>query len=341
MCFEEGEGGDAGGGAVVRTPPCTTDAYALFVVRQMAPHCDGPQDAAEAVTQALAAAGTPAAAAAVDADVSAALDANALTTTRGRALFPLICLANHDCDACCAVTEMEGADDGVPVYALTARRPIAPDEELTISYVPRAWRRRARADALTRMWGFTCACARCVAPWDDTVVLRCVACDDAGGGAAGGGRVFLGARACADCGAPARPLERTRDGDVDDDADAWEKEVEEAGAASALALDADAPPARVLGALSAAAAAVLPQHATRAPGDAALFARVNRLAAVASEAEAALRLAGDDDGAEAAAALHGRLVSAAVTAALRAAFVTPADLGIEVITDDGEGAGDA
>lgn len=69
---------------------------------------------------------------------------------------------------------------------------------------------------LQQRYGFTCACARCEAAFpgqcagvpatpgvsvkppptvvEDAVIFRCTSCE--------GGRVFMGAAACADCGAP-------------------------------------------------------------------------------------------------------------------------------------------
>jgi hypothetical protein len=119
----------------------------------------------------------------------------------GRALFLVLSMANHACDANARVVQLDGGggddeDDGAPpARALEARRAIAAGEEVFIAYVPVTWARPARAARLAA-WGFACGCARCAAErGDDTVARRCAAC--------AGGRVFGGARACADCGAPA------------------------------------------------------------------------------------------------------------------------------------------
>lgn len=141
-----------------------------------------------------------------------------------RALFQVVCLANHSCAPNARARELrydaagvEGepavsvarAEDGVagralrpPTYVLEARAPIAAGEEVRISYVLRTWRRARRAEALRSLWGFDCTCPRCSLPAgvDDTVVVRCgePACG-------GGGRVYGGAAACLDCGAAAPP----------------------------------------------------------------------------------------------------------------------------------------
>jgi hypothetical protein len=64
---------------------------------------------------------------------------------------------------------------------------------VTIAYVPPTWHKTVRGERIAAAWGFTCACARCAAPWDDTIVVRCRACAN--------GRVFDGAARCAECGA--------------------------------------------------------------------------------------------------------------------------------------------
>ena len=122
----------------------------------------------------------------------------------GRALFSLISMANHNCEANCRTRQVEEGEvdtdvdtdvdiDAPPARVLEARRDIDIGEELCIGYVPATWARTVRATRLTQLWGFACVCARCSAPGDDTIVLRCSACPD--------GRVFGGSTICVDCGA--------------------------------------------------------------------------------------------------------------------------------------------
>ena len=123
----------------------------------------------------------------------------------GRALFPVLGLANHACDANAKVCEVRAGDGdgcGPPVYELEARADIPAGAEVTIAYVPRSWPRARRQAELAGTWGFTCACARCAVDWDDTVVLRCGSAACAGSPA--GGRVFHGKWTCEDCGADVR-----------------------------------------------------------------------------------------------------------------------------------------
>jgi hypothetical protein len=102
----------------------------------------------------------------------------------------LAAMANHSCAPTCGyVGDWSG---GRPVVRLYAEAEIGEGEEVTISYVPRDMRKRERQERLRTKYGFTCTCVRCAAPWDDTVVFACPAC---------AGRVYLGALACADCGA--------------------------------------------------------------------------------------------------------------------------------------------
>ena len=118
----------------------------------------------------------------------------------GRALFQLISMANHDCQANCRTLQIEeenGDDDdddaAPPARVLEARRDICEGEELCISYIPATWSRPIRQSRLTSLWGFTCACSRCAAlGGDDTNVTKCLVCTN--------GRVFGGSNMCVDCG---------------------------------------------------------------------------------------------------------------------------------------------
>jgi len=194
---------------------------------------------------------------------AAALDANAHAVVLGadargrggapaRALFPVVALFNSACDANAAAAQDAAASAaaGVPVSVVRARRAIAAGEEVTVAYVDRAAPKRARRAALRAAYGFECACARCAAPFDDTVVLRCRACAR--------GRVFWpdagAAAACADCRAPRR---------------------------------APLPAAAAPGApLPRAGARALLRHAHLAPGDARVFRALERALGAAAAAAA-------------------------------------------------------
>ena len=84
-----------------------------------------------------------------------------------RAFFPRLAFANHDCDPNAEADEevvKAEAAEAAPArfaYALTARRAIAEGEEVTISYVPRAWPLARRRGALSSTFDFDCDCARC------------------------------------------------------------------------------------------------------------------------------------------------------------------------------------
>jgi hypothetical protein len=116
-----------------------------------------------------------------------------------RALFSVICLANHSCAPTARVAQRAGSGldaSNPPVYRMEARQPIPAGAEVTVSYVPRAWRQARRRAEISGTWGFSCACERCAAPYDDCVALRCSGCDD--------GLVYGGQAACSTCGAPPR-----------------------------------------------------------------------------------------------------------------------------------------
>jgi hypothetical protein len=116
-----------------------------------------------------------------------------------RALFSVVCLANHSCAPTARVAQRAGSGldaSNPPVYRMEARQPIPAGAEVTVSYVPRAWRQARRRAEISGTWGFSCACERCAAPYDDCVALRCSGCDD--------GLVYGGQQACSACGAPPR-----------------------------------------------------------------------------------------------------------------------------------------
>jgi hypothetical protein len=139
-------------------------------------------------------------------------------------LFVLVSMLSHDCRPSCYFRSQWSAQGACPQVTIAALRPIAAGEELTISYVGDGPESTHVRRAKLRPYGFTCACARCAAPGDDTVVFAC--CDACGGcgrvlgpaaaAAAGGdgGNGIDGAASsaapatCADCGAPAPGVPR-------------------------------------------------------------------------------------------------------------------------------------
>jgi hypothetical protein len=226
----------------------------------------------------------------LDSVVTAVLDANAFNLiSGGRGLFELLARCNHSCAANCAITELEAGEPGLPWYALVARCDIRAGDELEIAYVPRAWPQERRKRELLEKWGFACGCARCAAASDDTCVLRCRSCD--------GGRVFLRAASCADCGAASVAIDQA---------------AAQGGSDAALAvarLPADA-------SLSERVEAAL-HDPLRAHEDAAVFASLCELLAELQDA----------DGAE---ALLARVAQAVALASLRTPFITPEELGFDV-----------
>jgi len=119
---------------------------------------------------------------------AAAAAAAAAEAPAARAFFPRLAFANHDCEpnaeadeeveaeaeaeaeteaAVRAAADAATAAATLPeaparfAYTLTARRAIAEGEEVTISYVPRAWPLARRRGALSSTFDFDCDCARC------------------------------------------------------------------------------------------------------------------------------------------------------------------------------------
>ncbi len=241
---------------------------------------------------------------------AAAPDAAAGAADDSRALFPVVGLANSDCDANAAAQQAapgsaDAADmGGLPVSVVTARRAIAAGEEITTAYVPRAWSQAARRAALEATWGFECACARCAAPADDTAVSRCGACG-------GAGRVFwtpARSGACEDCGACAQPLRA-------------------AAAPDAPLGVPDAPPRGATLAQLRAATRALLHHEFLSTSDARVFAALSR----ALDACAGARVAARDRAA--AQALANDIAQALAEAALKSKFTSLDDLGIDVLTE--------
>lgn len=94
----------------------------------------------------------------------------------GRALFVTASRANHSCRPNTAFRIEESGS-----LSLVALRPVEVGDEVNVSYI-------AEVDLLSptlhrhrclRPWGFTCACARCTAAYDDTREVRCPSCNEA------------------------------------------------------------------------------------------------------------------------------------------------------------------
>jgi len=203
------------------------------------------------------------------------------------------------------------------VSVLTARRAIAAGEEVFSCYVPRAWPKSARREALRETYGFDCDCPRCMSLVEDTVVLKCSACQSTGSGAGGGGatngcggRVFWPDAAnahgvCTDC-SKRVPLPAT--------------------AAPGVPLDvADAPEAAPASVLERVCDELL-SHPTLAIGDARVFGALSLLL----DASSTLEAAGGPDSATAG-RVAARAAHALEAAARTSAFTTVGELGFDVV----------
>ena len=274
-------------------PPVALDATLL----QMAPCC-GDANAAPHSRALL---------------VAATMKANAWGCTvlggepGARALFPVLCLCNHSCSSNAAAAQV-GSSSSTPHYALTARKPIAAGEEITVSYVPRSWSKAKRRAGLREGWGFICDCERCAAGFDDTRALRCGApgCDS--------GRAFVqdtvaAPALCTDCGA-ATGAEGAGGGQEEGG------EEEEDGAVFAP-LQVGAGPAELRAAVDA-----LLSHPRLAPDDARVLCALNALVPAASQSAEAGEEGGD--------AVFSEVITAIVKVALRSGFVNTHDLGITI-----------
>jgi hypothetical protein len=105
-------------------------------------------------------------------------------------------MINHSCSPNARFTVHWDSLSACPAVRLHAIQNIRASDELTISYVALTASKSERATALKR-YGFECKCSRCVAPFDDTQVMKCPHCLT--------GRVFLGATTCHDCGVAIEP----------------------------------------------------------------------------------------------------------------------------------------
>lgn len=299
-------------------------------------------------------------------DPAAALDSSSASYA-GRALFSVICLANHSCSPAARVYQKPGSGmsrDNPPVYCLETRRPVAAGEQVTVAYVPRAWRQAQRRSAIASTWGFTCTCPRCASPYDDSVVLRCLApaseCE--------GGRLFLGQPECQDCGAAytgprSPPLSLSAytgprsqaagsaaavpAAEAEDSAGASAPAVGGAGAAaprpastapadaaSVDVTDDDAVTAQLLAPVTAgdieAAVELALRHPLLAHEDVRVWGALNRLLQLLPALCEQLEAAGAVDEAFRFEGWQGEVMEAVAAASLRTAFANPHDLGIAV-----------
>lgn len=80
--------------------------------------------------------------------------------TTHRALFLLLSRCNHSCNPNAAWSW----DTSTLTLTLTALRPIAPGEEITISYIPLSGDHSMRQQTLREVYGFDCCCEECTLP---------------------------------------------------------------------------------------------------------------------------------------------------------------------------------
>lgn len=268
----------------------------------------------------------------------------------GRALFSVICLANHSCSPAARVFQKPGSGltvDNPPIYCLETRRPVAKGEQITVAYVPRAWRQAQRRAAIASTWGFTCSCSRCSVPHDDCVVLRCLspACE--------GGRLFLGQTACQDCGAhysSSSGSAATRDSTAAATSGASAPAMGGAGApapaagasaavpvadaASVDVSDDDAVSAQLLAPVTSgdieAAVELALRHPLLAHEDVRVWGALNRLLQLLPTLCEQLDAAGAVEEASKFEQWQGEVMEAVAAASLRTAFANPHDLGIAV-----------
>ncbi|KAF5350129.1 hypothetical protein D9756_009122 [Leucocoprinus leucothites] len=80
--------------------------------------------------------------------------------TTHRALFLLLSRCNHSCDP----NAVWSWDSSTLMLTLTALRPIAPGEEITISYISLSGNHAAQRAQLKALCGFDCTCEECTLP---------------------------------------------------------------------------------------------------------------------------------------------------------------------------------
>lgn len=232
------------------------------------------------------------------------------TRDGSRALFSVICLTNHACGPNAKVYQLEGTGiasvEDAPVYVMQAREHIAAGAQITVSYVPRIWRKAQRQLTLTSVWGFTCSCPRCSTTTDDTIVARCPKCGD--------GRVYWGEHLqCEDCKCAlsgtemvAMPSGQSLPLSAIVDDDAMLDVVFQADATGA------SPPLSTL-------VARIQSHPLLAYEDSRMWAAMNQVLA---------QIDSDTD-----AELYEKLVMMIARTSLRTPYVNPSDLGIEVCVE--------
>lgn len=103
----------------------------------------------------------------------------------GEALFPQIARINHKCAPNAEFTLSWSHEHGSVVNSITALRPIEDGEEINFSYLPILLRLSfaERQKQLSKHWGFTCDCCRCIEEGDCAAmasdgVADCGACSD-------------------------------------------------------------------------------------------------------------------------------------------------------------------
>lgn len=254
-----------------------------------------------------------------------------------RALFSVICLANHSCAPTARVAQRAGSGldaSNPPVYRMEARQPIPAGAEVTVSYVPRAWRQARRRAEISGTWGFSCACERCAAPYDDCVALRCSGCDD--------GLVYGGQLACSACGAPPRaPAAAEASAPPSEPVAGAGGSSDTSGVASACRAASDLDindddavtahllaPLQVDGDVAAAVQGVL-EHPLLAREDVRVWGAMNKLLGLLPTL--CEQLGGEDsEHGGPMVALYSEVATAVAQASLRTPYANPFDLGIEV-----------
>jgi SET domain-containing protein len=109
----------------------------------------------------------------LDGDLQDKCDRNAFEGTKADYIYATWSLCNHSCDPN-AYIEL---DTQTGVAALVALKPIADQEQITISYVETETDTQTRRDQLLDGWGFTCECTRCV---QDSAPAGAAAASDGG-----------------------------------------------------------------------------------------------------------------------------------------------------------------
>ncbi len=264
------------------------------------------------------------------------LNANAFEVGNGRAFFPMGSFSNHSCSPNAIIQQIyddNGSSLPRPEYAIIAREEIAVGNEIFISYVPRAWSKVKRQTALLETWGFSCDCKRCQGVEDDTVVFRCSGkCyeasqklgDDYDGDA--GGRVFLNAKSCIDCGGSMSPLSKQA-------LDSWTLSRTDKASNTCVSEAMLEPLLSELPSLSLMSRVdKLLLHPFLAHEDVTIF---TALCALMNELqdEAAKEQENETLGVEAT-NLFSRVARAVAIASMRTPFISPTDLGIEIVVQD-------